>query len=271
MLQCSALFAGHLFCGFHSLTWGVYYLSVLYSYLACRLHGCDLFSQPVIFCFWYSERHANTIACGCSLDLWGSILSLLLLTDSCPFGIIPWNRFTLFLHFTFPYFTAYLGLGVRATWQAILEVLLEALFVFVYFSCCGRYHGIKTQKGHHYKSSKEASGEGSQSTPATFSPCRSYAHTTCWSSEHVPKIQIESNKKWKGYCNRIPALSSSCRPTLMLGVRTHLIPTRSTWHRWHDIAVKAYYSHSLMAWWTRLIYFPCLSLDPYPAHDLYLS
>ena len=27
----------------------------------------------------------------------------------------------------------------------------------------------------------------------------------------------------------------------------------------------------LIAWWTRLIYFPCLSLDPYPAHDFYLS
>ena len=74
-------------------------MSVLYNYFASRLHGCDLFSQPAIFCFGYSERHANTVACGCSLDLWGSILSLLLLTDSCPFGIYFCNRFTLFSAF----------------------------------------------------------------------------------------------------------------------------------------------------------------------------
>ena len=63
---------------------------------------------------------------------------------------------------------------------------------------------------------------GSQSTPTTFSPCRSYAHfLQVPSSEHVPKIKIESNKKWKGPAIGSHSFFSSCRLTLMLGVRTH--------------------------------------------------
>jgi len=64
--------------------------------------------------------------------------------------------------------------------------------------------------------------KGSQSTPTTFSPCRSYAHfLQVPSSEHVPKIKIESNKKWKGPAIGSHSFFSSCRLTLMLGVRTH--------------------------------------------------
>ena len=96
-----------------------------------------------------------------------------------------------YLIYSFPYFTAYLGLGVRAIWQAILEVLTrrQCLWLFIFVLAAGSHGGCKSFYGTIIKSSKKASGKGFVTNPHTVQLSRSYAHffaSRC--SEHVPKI-----------------------------------------------------------------------------------
>ena len=84
-----------------SLMRGVYLLYIACICVPLAGCGCGLFPQPTLYIFAFDalKKRSDIVTCGCSLDLWGSILSLLLLTDSCPFGIYFCNRFTLFSAF----------------------------------------------------------------------------------------------------------------------------------------------------------------------------